>query len=205
MMMAHYSPGNTLLHRLSPLAKLAVLIAYCILIFSFDSLAFEAAALAVILVMAAATKSWQVYSIITSKFAGPMILTIFLMQVIFTPAGTVYLTIPLHFFDILITSLGIIKGLLMVLRLLTIILASYLFVATTDPTELAYALMMAGIPYRYGFMVVTMLRFAPVFELEFSTVSNAQKIRGLEIDKGGVKLLIKSIRYTLVPMIVSAL
>ncbi|MGI6708007.1 MAG: hypothetical protein ACOX33_02585 [Dethiobacteria bacterium] len=41
-------------------------------------------------------------------------------------------------------------GLLLVFRFLNIIGSSYLFVATTDPNRLAYALMQAGLPYRYG-------------------------------------------------------
>jgi energy-coupling factor transport system permease protein len=97
------------------------------------------------------------------------------------------------------------KGLVIAFRFMDIIAGSGLFVFTTDPAELAYALMRSGIPYRYGFMLVIALRFIPVFQGEMSTVSNAQKARGLEIDKGGVNTLLRSIRYTFVPMIVSAL
>jgi len=58
------------------------------------------------------------------------------------------------------------------LRFLNIIGASYLFVATTDPNRLAYALMQAGLPYRYGFMLITALRFIPLFQLELAQVRN---------------------------------
>jgi energy-coupling factor transport system permease protein len=110
-----------------------------------------------------------------------------------------------HWFCIAFTDLGILKGILMTLRFLNVILMGGVFVATTDPVALVYSLMKAGIPYRYGFMVLTMMRFIPLFEAEMTIVSDAQKMRGLEVDKGGVRKLVRSIRYTMLPLVVSAL
>ena len=100
---------------------------------------------------------------------------------------------------------GLLIGFVAALRFLTVILISALFIVSTDPVALVYSLMRAGIPYRYGFMVILMMRFASVFALEVKTVCNAQKMRGLQIDEAGVKGLLRSIRYTIVPLIVSAL
>lgn len=205
MALVRYSPGSSFLHGLNPLSKLSVVAAYCIVIFIFDSAAFEAAVLAAILLVAYAMGIKQLVSFMFSKFTVTLTIMLVLMQLIFTPAGTVLFTIPLHFFNILITDMGVLKGIIMALRFLTVILMSGLFIATTDPAALVYSLMRAGVPYRYGFMLIMMLRFIPVFELEMGTVGNAQKMRGLEIDRGGVKRLVKSIRYTFVPLIVSAL
>jgi energy-coupling factor transport system permease protein len=204
-MLISYGKGNSFLHRLNPLSKFSIVVAYCIIIFLFDSAAFELAVLAAILILAYAAGVKRLISFMFSKFTLTLTVMLFVMQVIFTPSGTVLFIIPLHFFSILITNIGILKGIIMALRFLTVILLSGLFVATTDPAAFVYSLMKAGIPYRYGFMVILMLRFVPVFDMELSTVSNAQKMRGLEIDKGGVKGLIKSIRYTFVPLIVSAM
>ena len=96
-------------------------------------------------------------------------------------------------------------GIVLALRFVCIILASAIFVFTTDPGELAYALIRAGIPYRYGFMLVTAIRFIPVFESEAGTVRCAQQARGLDIDGQGLRALINSARYTLLPLVVSAL
>jgi energy-coupling factor transport system permease protein len=205
MMMIKYSERRTFLHGLNPLSKLSVVVAYCIIIFLFDSLAFELASLAIILLVAYAIRARPVLSLAMSKFTVTLVLWLVVMQAIFTPTGSVILTIPLHFFSISVTGIGLMKGFLMALRFLTIILISGLFVVTTDPARLVYSMMKAGIPYRYGFMLIIMMRFMPVFELEMSTVSNAQKMRGLDVDSGGVKQLIKSIRYTFLPLIVSAL
>ncbi len=38
-----------------------------------------------------------------------------------------------------------------------------------------------------------------------TAIGNAQKMRGLELDRGGVRRLVRSVRCTVVPLIVSAL
>jgi energy-coupling factor transport system permease protein len=205
MLMIRYGKGTSFLHGLNPLSKLSVVVAYCIMIFLFDSAWFEAAVLVAILVTAYAMGVRQLVAFMFSPFTLSMSVMLFVMQLLFTPAGTPYFTIPLYFFNVPVTDMGVLKGIIMTLRFMTVILMSGLFVATTEPAQFVYSLMKAGVPYRYGFMVIMMLRFIPVFELEMNTVGNAQKMRGLEIDGGGVKGLIRSIRYTFVPLIISAL
>lgn len=202
-MKTSFQSGSSVLHRLDPMAKLAALAAFCISIFLFDSLCFELACFLGMLLIARLIKARSIWSLATSKYVIFLGSWLVLVQAVFTPAGTPYFVIPLV--NVAITDLGIMKGLLIAFRFMDIIVGSGLFVFTTDPAELAYALMRSGIPYRYGFMLVIALRFIPVFQGEFNTVSNAQKARGIDIDKGGVRTLLKSIRYTLVPMIVSAL
>ncbi|WP_174589725.1 energy-coupling factor transporter transmembrane component T family protein [Methanocella conradii] len=204
-MRVKYQDGDSALHRLDPVAKLAALSAFSICIFLFDSIAFEALSLGAILLAAYLIKAGPAVSIVRSRYAITLTIWLVVIQAIFTPAGSPLLVIPLHFFNVTVTDMGILKGLIISLRFLDVIAASGLFIATTGPAELAYALMRSGIPYRYGFMLVLMLRFMPVFEMEMGTVRDAQAARGLEVDQGGVKSLIKSIRYTFVPLIVSAI
>jgi energy-coupling factor transport system permease protein len=204
-MLAKFTKGSSTLHRLDPVAKLVALSAFSISIFLFDSLVLEALSLAAVILAAYLIKAGSAISIVRSRYSLALIIWLVVIQAVFTPAGIPLLVIPAHFFNIVITDMGILKGLIISLRFLVIIVASGLFIATTGPAELAYALMRSGVPYRYGFMLVTMLRFIPVFEMEMSTVRNAQAARGADIDKGGVKSLIKSIRYTFVPLIVSAI
>lgn len=91
------------------------------------------------------------------------------------------------------------------LRFVNIIGSSYLFVATTDPNRLAYALMQAGLPYRFGFMLITALRFIPVFHLELEQVKNAQMAKGIELEGLAPRKLLRAVRYLLVPLVISAL
>jgi energy-coupling factor transport system permease protein len=200
-----YEQGSSPLHALNPLAKLAVLVAYSISIFMFDSLAVEVACFLLLIIMMAIAGHGSLLSLLRSKYLLSFAFLVFFIQVLFTRGGTAYLTIPLPGFELQATYIGVMSGLLIAFRFLTIILASALFVATTDPNELAYSLMKAGMPYRFGFMLVTAIRFMPVFEAEANTVRYAQQARGLDIDRGGLRSIVKAARFTLSPLVVSAL
>lgn len=204
-MIVSYGKGDSLLHGLNPLAKLLAVSAGCTALVLLDGVAFAVAGLVAVIALAAATGAKRVLLLARSRFASVLLVWLILANALFTSSGKVLVAIPLHFFHLAITDLGLLIGIVTAVRFLTILLMSGLFIATTDPAALVYSLMKRGLPYRYGFMLMVMLRFAPVFERERKTVSNAQKMRGLEIDKPGVKKLYRSVRYTFVPLIVSAL
>lgn len=204
-MKVRYENGNTLLHSLNPVTKLTVLVLYSISVFMFDSLPVLLGSFIFMGMIVMGGRLRSIVSLMTSRFMISFAVVIFVIQVLFTRGGETYFSLPLYFFTIDVTSVGMLTGLIVMFRFITIILASGIFVATTDPNELAYSLMRAGLPYRYGFMLVTAIRFIPVFESEANTVSMAQRARGLEIDGGGMKNVIRSAKYTLMPLVVSAL
>jgi energy-coupling factor transport system permease protein len=104
-----------------------------------------------------------------------------------------------------ITSGGLQKGLLVSGRFLAIMFLSYLFIVTTSPNQLAYGLMKLGIPYRYGFMLVTALRLAPTLEEEGQTIYRAQLVRGVKYDRKNFKRFLLLIRQFLSPLLFGAL
>jgi energy-coupling factor transport system permease protein len=90
-------------------------------------------------------------------------------------------------------------------RFLSVVLLSYLFVLTTEPNDLAYALMRAGVPYRYGFALITALRLVPTFEQEGQIVYNAQLARGVQYDVRSPRRFLALGRQFFLPLLVSAL
>lgn len=204
-MRIRYEPGSTFLHRLNPLTKLIVLLLFSVAVFLVASVTVEALIFLGLVAIMLFVRSRALSSLLTSRFLLSFAALLFVVQVLFNAGGEVYFTIPLGFFALQVTSHGVLVGIVLALRFVCIILASAIFVFTTDPGELAYSLIRAGIPYRYGFMLVTAIRFIPVFETEAGTVRCAQQTRGLDIDGQGFRALINSARYTLLPLIVSAL
>jgi len=93
----------------------------------------------------------------------------------------------------------------MALRFLNVVLASHLFVSTTEPQLLAYALMQAGLPYRYGFAFIAAVRFVPYFRDQAQTVRQAQMARGIALDRATPESVFLMARYTFIPVVVSAL
>jgi energy-coupling factor transport system permease protein len=78
-------------------------------------------------------------------------------------------------------------------------------VLTTEPNDLALALMRAGLPYRYGFTLITALRLVPTFEQEGQIVYNAQLARGVRYDIKSPRRFMTLVRQFLLPLLVSAL
>jgi energy-coupling factor transport system permease protein len=74
-------------------------------------------------------------------------------------------------------------GAVQLLRMATPMITSLLVFATTDPTIFSRALTLMKVPKEISFMVVTALRFFPLVLEEFTSVTQAQKVRGV-ISKG---------------------
>jgi energy-coupling factor transport system permease protein len=54
-------------------------------------------------------------------------------------------------------------------------------------------------------MLITALRFIPVFHLELEQVKNAQMAKGIELEGLAPRKLLRAVRYLLVPLVISAL
>lgn len=131
-----------------------------------------------------------------AMFAG----TIFLAQVVFNHSGEEVAS--WYVFEV--TAGGIADGLTIAGKFLSLIMMSWIFVATTTPAELSSALTTAGFPYRYAFLPALSMRFVPVFRFELATVREAQVTRGLRLDRS-LRGLIRSARYTTMPMLMTAM
>jgi energy-coupling factor transport system permease protein len=109
-------------------------------------------------------------------------------------------------FGVMTVSSGAIgAGIYVAGRFLSVVLLSYLFVLTTEPNDLAYALMRAGLPYRYGFALITALRLVPIFEQEGQIVYSAQLARGARYDVKSPRRLLALARHFVLPLLISAL
>ncbi len=193
------------MHRLHPLLKLEILLCFTLLVFGLSHYLCGLFLFAVLL--AGYRSAGLALSFFWRKLRFIIIFSvlIFLVHLIFVREGILLWQKEMAFFRIQIWSLGLTHGLLLVFRFLNIIGSSYLFVATTDPNRLAYALMQAGLPYRYGFTLITALRFIPLFFLELEQVRYAQMAKGIDIEKISLRNFLSAVRYLFVPLVLSAL
>lgn len=93
----------------------------------------------------------------------------------------------------------------MSLRFVILMTAFSLFFLTTSPDDLGLALEQSHIPYEFSFAFTTAIRFVPVLATEAQTIMDAQKARGLELEKGGFLRRIRNYIPILVPLIVGAI
>ncbi len=178
---------------LNPIARLAALVSTCVVAFRARTPLQAAALFCAILLMHAAMGA----PLGQSSFRRRLRRIFVFAAVLF--AGQVLLT---HGSEL---AQRVTAGALMSLRFLNVVLASHLFVSTTEPQHLAYAMMQAGLPYRYGFAFLAAMRFVPYFRDQAQTVRHAQMARGIAVDRPTPRSVFLMARCTFVPVVVSAL
>lgn len=93
----------------------------------------------------------------------------------------------------------------MTLRFVVLVESFSVFFLTTSPDLLGLALEQSRVPYEFSFAFTTAVRFVPVLAEEAQTIMDAQKARGLELEKGGFMKRIRNYVPVLIPLIVSAI
>lgn len=91
------------------------------------------------------------------------------------------------------------------LRFLVLVESFSIFFLTTSPDHLGLALEQTHVPYEFCFAFTTAVRFVPVLADEAQTIMDAQKARGLELERGNFIKRIKNYIPLLIPLIVNAI
>ncbi len=104
-----------------------------------------------------------------------------------------------------ITALDVEYAASLTLRFVVLVESFSVFFLTTSPDHLGLALEESRVPYEFAFAFTTAVRFVPVLAEEAQTIMDAQKARGLELEKGGLLKRIRNYVPVLIPLIVSAI
>lgn len=202
-----YFPGNSLIHRLDPRAKILMFIAYIVIIFC----TFNYASLAIV---AAVTALFLGLSQISPKFYFKSLKVIIVVVIITSLLNLFYGSgEPLWQWGIFrITSVGIHRAVFVSVRIICLILASSCLTFTTSPTELTDAIERLMRPlkairfpvHEIAMMMSLALRFVPTLLEETDKIMQAQKARGADMESGNLINRVKSLIPILVPLFVSA-
>lgn len=199
--MLEYVHGNSIIHRLNPLVKLAWAFITCIACFISGSHLFL---LGVLLLTVAVAAAGGVLGKAAGVFKALLVLGLFLMlfQLLFTPHGQVYFYIlP----GVPITDQGLSFSLLLMLKMMAALSPLSLMLMLTPMNELMTAMTHTlKVPYRYAFVVVTALRFIPTFSREMDQIMQAQRSRGHETDTRNPFKKIKVILPMCIPLLTSS-
>jgi len=93
----------------------------------------------------------------------------------------------------------------MALRFIVLVESFSVFFLTTSPDHLGLALEQSHVPYEFCFAFTTAVRFVPVLAEEAQTIMDAQKTRGLELERGNFIKRIRNYIPILIPLIVNAI
>jgi energy-coupling factor transport system permease protein len=169
-----YVDNGSFFTRIDALSKLIWVVAVIVITFQLQSNLARGIMLALIVFMTiilarVPLKSiWQAMPIIL--IMGTLL---FLVNVLTIPA-TSYIQIA----GITIGKQGFDRGLEFFLRITIMVLASFLFIWTTDIRDLMTGFVSLGMPSRYAFAIFLALRFLPIVQQEVDAVKAAHAIRG---------------------------
>ncbi len=97
------------------------------------------------------------------------------------------------------------ESIAMTFRFVVLVTSFSMFFLTTSPDHLGLALEQSHVPYEFCFAFTTAVRFVPVLAEEAQTIMDAQKARGLELERGNFMKRIRNYIPILIPLIVSAI
>ena len=100
---------------------------------------------------------------------------------------------------------GILFGVSLSLRIVTMVIASTIFTLTTPIDELLHLLQKMKVSYKIGFIFTTGLRFIPTMEKKANQIIEAQRSRCAQFHTGNMIQRIRAYIPVMIPMIVESL
>lgn len=187
-----YVPGDSLLHRMNPVAKLAAAFLLVIACFATSNLVL----LALVIVLDAVL---AVHCKMVPQTLG-LAKAVALIALLFTPQGDVLAQLPWGY----IGTGSVAAAVLIAMRLVACAVPLFLVFYVTKLTDMANALVkVLHVPYKYAFTFMSTVHFIPVFMNDMAGIMEAQTARGVEFD-GGVLKKVRLMMPLCVPLLVSS-
>lgn len=191
-----YVPGNTLLHRLNPVTKLAVAAALIVATLLADTYPLLVGLIALTLALGAYAGALRRLASLL-KVLVPLAVIMLALQTAVVRTGA-----PVAAW---VTTDGLVTGSKACLRLLGVAMPLILMLSVTKMGDLANSCVeVLHVPYRYAFTFTTALRFVPVFSQEMTAIMEAQTARGVEYDTKNPLKKIQLMLPLCVPLLVSS-
>lgn len=208
LIFGRYIPGDSVVHRLDPRAKLIASFYFIGIIFLANNWqSYLLAGVFTILCIAFSKVDFRFFLRGVKPLIWLILFTVAL-QILFTSGGEVYWQWGIF----QITEFGVQNGLFIFCRFILIIFMSTLLTLTTPPLELSDAIEYILRPlkavkfpvHEISLMLSIALRFVPTLMDETEKIMNAQRARGVDFGEGGLVQKMKAIVPLLIPLFVSS-
>ena len=206
--LGQYMPGNTIVHRLDPRAKIILTILYIAIIFCVASPIWYVFPLAYVL---AATRLSGLKAKNLLKSIKPLrflLILTFVLNLFFSTGETVWL----HWGILKITKEGLVTAIHFAMRLVFLVAGTSILTLTTSPIALSDGIELLLKPlkvirfpaHELAMMMTIALRFIPTLIEEADKIMKAQMARGADFESGNLLKRAKAMIPLLVPLFVSA-
>ena len=205
--LGQYFPGSTVVHRLDPRTKLLMVVLYIVALF-----------LAKWWVSYGLMLAFLVTAVVLSRIRPKALfrgLKPLLIIIIFTALINLFYSdgqVLVQFWIFRITREGILQAVFLVLRIMMLVMGTFLLTYTTSPIALTDGLESLLSPlkkirfpvHELAMMMSIALRFIPTLIEETDKIISAQKARGADFETGNLFRRAKALVPILVPLFVSA-
>ena len=205
--LGQYFPGSTVVHRLDPRTKLLMVVLYIVALF-----------LAKWWVSYGLMLAFLVTAVVLSRIRPKALfrgLKPLLIIIIFTALINLFYSdgqVLVQFWIFRITREGILQAVFLVLRIMMLVMGTFLLTYTTSPIALTDGLESLLGPlkkirfpvHELAMMMSIALRFIPTLIEETDKIISAQKARGADFETGNLFRRVKALVPILVPLFVSA-
>ena len=206
--LGQYFPGNTVAHKLDPRTKILLVVLYIVALFTAKGIlayAIMAACLAICVRISKVGLKQLVRGLKPVLF---IILFTGILNLFFTP-GDRYLV---EWGFLRISDTGLQNAVFMVLRIMLLIMGTFLMTYTTSPISLTDGLerLLNGLKrfhvpvHELAMMMSIALRFIPTLIEETDKIMSAQKARGADFESGNLIQKAKALIPILVPLFISS-
>lgn len=208
LIFGRYIPGDSIIHKLDPRAKLMGSMYFIGIIFLANNWQTYTLLLLFTMLVIYLSRIKLSFFINGVKPLIWLILFTVILQVLFTGGGTIYFS----WGPITVSQEGLLNGVYIFCRFVLIIFMSTLLTLTTMPLSLTDAiefllrpLLAIKVPvYEIALMLSIALRFVPTLMDETEKIMNAQRARGVDFGEGSVLQQMKAIVPLLIPLFVSS-
>jgi len=203
-----YKDKGTAVHRLNPFHKLLWVTSIFVLALIFNHPVYIVLLFLSTLPVIAAAKVWREWASVI-KLALYLCLAIIVINALVSSHGShllweAPLGIPLIGAPV-ITLEAIFFGVGRSLRLLTIISAFAILTFTIHPDDIMLAMIKMKLPYKSVLVTSLSTRFIPTLIDDAERISEVQRSRGLELDRGKLRQRIKNRMAIMIPLLSNCL
>jgi energy-coupling factor transport system permease protein len=191
-----YLDRDTWVHRLDPRTKMLLLVGTFVLAFVFVNPLYGLVVLGVVLlfgglarVLVNLKRIWFILFMIG-------VMSVIMWSIFAQGRTTLFLFIEWE---------AILYGIGIAIRIIVTVIAGMIFLSTTRNEEIATGLVKLGVPYRFAFAISTALRLVPTVAATGSTIGQAQRSRGLDLDSGSILERVRKNVPLLIPVFVSTI
>ena len=206
--LGQYFPGNTVAHKLDPRTKILLVVLYITALFTAKS--FLAYGLMALVLAVCVRVSGVGLKALVKGLKPVLFIIVFtgLLNLFFTPGDRSLV----EWGPVRISDAGVHNAVFMVLRIMLLIMGTFLMTYTTSPISLTDGLerLLNGLKrlhvpvHELSMMMSIALRFIPTLIEETDKIMSAQKARGADFESGNLIQKAKALIPILVPLFISA-